>query len=164
MYEVNIIWHHHWTMGQHTRKQILSLRVIGFVYFARNISVSASKNQIVIAILHQPNTTNWTCVQIEHVLIRLMIIISNAVFSSVPFVEFNTKYYGYSPLCFADSSRINKITHANISESSYVQRYNCMTIIRNALSELNGLKCYFLFAFRKKSQGVFFLHVATKIV
>ena len=54
-----------------------------------------------------------------------MIIVSNVEFSCVPFVEFNIKYYGYSPLFFPDSGRTNKVTHANICASSSIQRLHC---------------------------------------
>ena len=102
-----------------TTGQWVSIHENKFIHLqSLNLSISPGifqsqrrTNQIVIAILHQTNTTNWTYVQIEHVLIRLMIIVSNVDFSSVPFVEFNTKYYRYSPLFFPDSWRINTRHH-----------------------------------------------------
>ena len=92
-----------------------------------------------------------------------MIIVSNVEFSYVPFVEFSTQYYGYSPLFFPDSERTNKETHANMCASSYIQRCNCIAIIRTRLSELDGLKGYFFICIQKKSNGMVFLQVATNI-
>ena len=79
-YVGKVKWHHHWIMGQHTRIQTFSLKPWNWSYFPGIFQSQCRTYQIVIAILHHPNTPNWTWVQIEHVLIKLMIIVSNAYF------------------------------------------------------------------------------------
>ena len=153
-------------MGRHNCTQIYSLTVIELVYFARNISVSASSI---------PNCDRYTLSSPEHDKLNLCRnwTYFNRVndsptkdeFSSVPFVEFSIEYYGYSPWFFPDSWRIIKTTHANICVNSYVQRHDRMTIIiRTRLSKPSGLEIIFLVYIQKKSQKVVFLHVTTNIV
>ena len=78
-------------MGQHTFIQIYSLTVIELVYFDRSIAVSASSKSNCDPIHHHLITKKMIWVQNDYVLIRLMIMVSSAELSCVPFVEIKTK-------------------------------------------------------------------------
>ena len=78
-------------MDQHTFVQMYSLTVIELVYFDWSITVSASSKSNCDPIHRHLITKKLIWVQNKHVLIRSMMMLSNAELSSVPFVEINTK-------------------------------------------------------------------------